>query len=50
MAFEIVLVDGKHHSHHFAGGLFREFVVFIHRSANVAVVALDAERRGDELH
>ena len=54
MAFEIVFVDGEHHLHHFAGGDFRLLVVFVEIetffAADVAVLALDAERGGDELH
>ena len=54
LAFEIVFVDGVHHFDHFAGGELGLLVVFVEDHlvavADVAVLAVDAERGGDELH
>jgi len=50
MTFEIPLVDGKHHLHHLARGLFWLFVVLIKCASHMTVFALNAKRGGDELH
>src|SRR5882724_1263016 len=54
LALEIVLVDGEHHGDHLASDDFGLLVVLLegHRSllADVAVLALDAQRGSDELH
>src|SRR5580658_208598 len=54
VAFETVFIDGEHHLHHFAGGDFGLFVVLFEieafLAADVAVLAFDAERSGNELH
>src|SRR5271165_4628364 len=50
MAFEVAVVDGKHHLHHLARGLLWLFVVFVESVSDVAVLALDPQGGGDELH
>src|SRR5215472_12726071 len=50
MAFKVVLVDGLHHPDHFSGGFLGFLVVFIESAFYVTKLALDAERRRDELH
>src|SRR5690242_11934896 len=54
VSFEIVFVDGEHHLHHFARGYFCLLVVLVELHllafANMAVLAFDTERSGNELH
>ena len=50
LPIEILLVDGEHHLHHFSRGLFGLLVILLESVMNVAELALDSERSGDELH
>jgi hypothetical protein len=50
MTLKVLFVDGHHHADHFARRDFGFLVVLFECPANVAVFALDAERRRDKLH
>src|SRR5712692_7660628 len=50
MILEGAFVDGEHHLHHLARGLFGLLVVLLKRALHVAVFALNPKRGGDELH
>ena len=50
MTLEVVLVDGKHHFHHFARGLLVFLVVLFERILHVAELAFHAQRSCNELH
>src|SRR6202790_2929291 len=47
---KLARINGEHHLDHSAGGLLRLFVVLIEGIANMAEVALDAQRCRYELH
>lgn len=50
MILKILLVDDDHHLHHLAGNLLGLLVVFVERPFHMTKIALDAQRRGNELH
>ncbi len=49
-AIEILLVQRKHHLHHFAGGLLGFLVILIESAADMTEIAFHSQRSRDELH
>src|ERR1022692_552595 len=50
MSPEVILINGKHHLHHFPCRLLRLLVVLLERALHVAKFAAHAQRGGNELH
>lgn len=50
LTFELCCVDFLHHAHHSARGLFLRFVVLLECVFYMAILAMNSQRRSDELH